>query len=68
MTDDQPGHRLPLPGRAGRSSTIDKTAEYQTFEDALGDLIARHLEIDGRDAIISAMELQIMAVKEEGYG
>ena len=37
----------------------------QTFEDALGDLLAEYAETD-RNTLISAMELQIMALKEEG--
>lgn len=36
----------------------------QNFYDALGDLLAEHHE-EGSDALISAMELQVMALKEE---
>lgn len=35
-----------------------------TFEDALGDLLAEYAGTD-RDTLISAMEIQIMALKEE---
>ena len=35
-----------------------------TFEDALGDLLAEYADA-GSDTLISAMELQIMALKEE---
>lgn len=36
----------------------------KTFEDALGDLLAEYAGED-RDTLISAMELQIMALREE---
>lgn len=36
----------------------------KTFEDALGDLLAEYLKAD-IDTLISAMELQIMALKEQ---
>lgn len=35
------------------------------FEEALADLIGKHLDREGTDAVISAMELQIMALKEQ---
>lgn len=38
-----------------------------TFEDALGDLLAEYAGHD-RDELISAMELQIMGLREEGNG
>ncbi len=38
---------------------------YETFEEKLADLISDCIDEDGRDAVISAMELQLMALKEE---
>ena len=38
-----------------------------TFEDALGDLLAEYAGTDS-NTLISAMELQIMALKEEADG
>lgn len=37
------------------------------FSDALGDLLSEYAGYD-RDELISAMELQIYALKEEGNG
>lgn len=34
------------------------------FEEALSDLIDRHLEREGYDGIISALELKLMAMRE----
>lgn len=36
----------------------------QSFEDALGELLAVYSDID-RDELISALELQLMALREE---
>lgn len=35
------------------------------FEETLADLIDKHLEREGFDGIISALELQLMATKEQ---
>lgn len=35
------------------------------FEEALGDLIDKHLTREGYDGIISALELKLMAMKEQ---
>lgn len=35
------------------------------FEESLGDLIDKHLEREGYDGIISALELKMMALKEQ---
>lgn len=35
------------------------------FEEALADLIDKHLEREGYDGIISALELKLMAMKEQ---
>ena len=42
-------------------------ADMRSFEEALGDLISDYVEAKraSRDDMISAMELQIMALKEE---
>lgn len=34
------------------------------FEEALGDLIDKHLTREGYDGIISALELKLMAMRE----
>lgn len=35
------------------------------FEEALADLVDRHLEREGFEGVISALELKIMALKEQ---
>ena len=35
------------------------------FEEALADLIDKHLKAEGYDGIISALELKLMAMKEQ---
>ncbi|HEX5244077.1 MAG TPA: hypothetical protein VFW23_12505 [Tepidisphaeraceae bacterium] len=35
------------------------------FEEALNDLIDKHLEREGYDAIIGSLELKVMALKEQ---
>jgi hypothetical protein len=35
------------------------------FEEALADLIDKHLKREGYDGIISALELKLMALREE---
>lgn len=35
------------------------------FEEALGDLIDKHLEREGYEGIISALELRAMALREQ---
>lgn len=35
------------------------------FEEALGDLVDKHLEREGYDGIISALELKLMAMREQ---
>lgn len=35
------------------------------FEEALADLIDKHIEREGYEGIISALELQAMALKEQ---
>lgn len=35
------------------------------FEEALADLIDKHIEREGYEGIISALELQMMALKEQ---
>ena len=35
------------------------------FEEALADLIDKHLDREGYEGIISALELQLMAAKEQ---
>ncbi len=42
----------------------NQPAPKQSFEDALGDLLALYCKTD-RNTLISAMEIQIMALKEE---
>lgn len=46
-----------------------RTAEpaKPTFEDALGDLLAKYAGTD-RDELISALEIQMYALKEEADG
>jgi hypothetical protein len=35
------------------------------FEEALADLIDKHIENEGYEGIISALELKVMALKEQ---
>ena len=35
------------------------------FEESLGDLVDKHLEREGYDGIISALELKLMAMREQ---
>lgn len=35
------------------------------FEEALGDLIDKHLKREGYDGIISALEIKLIAMKEQ---
>jgi hypothetical protein len=44
-----------------------KQPKKPTFEDALGDLVSQYAGTD-RDELISAMEIQMYALKEEGNG
>lgn len=57
--------------RDGLSKLLEKEWEkavpkHTNFEEALADLIDHYLQHDSRDSIISAMELKIMALNEEG--
>ncbi len=38
------------------------------FEEALADLIDKHLEREGYDGIISSLELKLMAMREQEAG